>query len=162
MEEKMKNKEITKAAFEQVEKEAQEKKIAEIKAIVTETLRKLQETKKKIKELQEIEKILKLDIEDLKAGKLDLIAERQSKDLKAKETSVVVIIKEKEVIKEVSPWYWPYQITWQIPTLIHNYCSSESGMTISSISNSINIDCATAKSATIGTYDIDGNIINLR
>lgn len=173
----MSAKEITKQAFELAEKEARERKVAEVKAIVTETLKKLEQVRQEIKEKQEEERILKLDIEDLKNGKLDLIAERQAKDLKAKEVSVVLIIKEKEVIREVPVYYWPYHIYWQIPvpvyvqpvfTVTQPWCGATSNAiggtltsnTVGSFSNVI--DCSVAKDATIGAYSINGHIVHLR
>jgi hypothetical protein len=173
----MSDKDIAKTAFELAEKEAREQKISTVKAIVIETLKKLDDIRKQIKDLQEKERILKLDIEDLKAGKLDLIAERQEKDQKAKEVSVVVIVKEKEIIREVSPWYWPYYIHWQIPVPSYPlpivWCGN--GNTIPTLSNSNSgilglatsgysdfIDCSVAKDAVPGTYNVCEHTVHLR
>ena len=109
----MSEKDIAKKAFAELEEEKTNKQVAEVKKIVTRTLEKLDGVKKEIKKLQDEEKVLKMDIDDLKEGRLDRISERQEKDPEAKKVSVVVIIKEKEVVREVSPWYWPYQVIWQ-------------------------------------------------
>jgi len=172
----MTDKEITKMAFEQAEKEAREHRVAEVKEIVKRTLEKLDDVKGKINELREEEKILKLDIEDLKNGKLDLIAERQEKDKKARKVSVVYIIKEKTVVRDVSPWYWPYQVVWQEATYkpvydnntIYNTASTcllsngDSFTASNANSYSGTINCSIAKDAAVGTYNINGNITNLR
>ena len=112
-ENQMSDKEIAKKAFAEIEEEKSNKAVKQVKEIVTKTLEKLDGIKKEIKKLQDEEKVLKMDIDDLKEGRLDRISERQEKDPEAKKVSVVVIIKEKEVIREVSPWYWPYQVIWQ-------------------------------------------------
>lgn len=113
----MEDKEVVKEAFAAAEKDAREKQVEEVKRIVTKTLEKLDAVKKELKANHEQERILKMDIEDLKEGRLDRIAERQEKDPEAKKVSVVVIIKEKEIIREYipSPWYFPYQVIWQTP-----------------------------------------------
>jgi regulator of replication initiation timing len=186
----MSEKEIVKQAFAEAEKSAQEKQIKQVKEIVTKTLEKLDGIKKDIKKLQEEEKVLKMDIEDLKEGRLDRISERQEKDPEAKKISVVVIIKEKEVIREVSPWYWPYQVTWQYvpppiytqPVITYNTITAGNNYTLNSgsaggwagdvsttgystsamLSCGDTINCSVAKNATVGTYDIQGHIVHLR
>ena len=171
----MSDKELTKAAFEQAEKEARERKVAEVKAIVTETLEKLETVRKQIHDLQEEERILKLDIDDLKNGKLDLIAERQAKDPRAKGVSVVLIVREKEVVREVPVYYWPYHIYWQLPVPTYHtpevWCGTSAGNVLnnafltadSTQSNFTNvIDCSVARDAVAGTYNISGHVVHLR
>lgn len=167
----MTSKEIVKEGFAAAQNAAREKQIAEVKEIVIKTLEKLTRIKKEIKELRETEKILELDIDDLKQGKLDLIAERQEKDEKARETSVVVIIKEKEVIREVSPWYWPYQVIWQQPHIPTYYAGTTLGLNGTSnfatiattaVYNCSTISCSVAKDAVPGSYTVAGNTVNLR
>lgn len=171
-------KEIVKAGFELAEKEAREKSVNEVKLIVQRTLEKIEDVDKQIeqardslKKLEDQKKILKLDIEDLKDGKLDRIVERQEKDPEAKRISVVLIIKEKETIREVNPWYWPYQIFWQSvptyqPTIV---CTNGSypGSFTDIVGNTTNyncdyINCSVAKDATVGTYLIEGHAVHLR
>ena len=89
----MSEKDIAKKAFAELEEEKTNKQVAEVKKIVTRTLEKLDGVKKEIKKLQDEEKVLKMDIDDLKEGRLDRISERQEKDPEAKKVSVVVIIK---------------------------------------------------------------------
>lgn len=173
--------EIVKQGFADAEKELQNEKVSEVKKIVKKTLEKIRDLDKSIDELQEKRKILKLDIEDLKDGKLDRIVERQEKDEKAKQVSVVVIIKEKEVIREVSPWYWPYRIIWNQPTYVPAYPFIQPAVTwcTTAIDNSCTIasntytnvdtdlgrsyiNCSIAKDSTPGAYDVEGKVVNLR
>ena len=114
----MKEKDI-KRAYDLAQKEIEakknkehEKQVAEVKEIVKRTLEEIETLKEKKENIDEELKILKLDIDDLKAGKLERIKERQDKDPKSKGISII-IIKEKEVVKNVpSPWYQPYYIQW--------------------------------------------------
>jgi regulator of replication initiation timing len=166
---------IVKEAFEAAEKESREKQVGEVKKIVTKTLERLEEVRKEIRELNDERKILEMDIDDLKEGKLDRIVERQEKDPKAKQTSVVVIVKEREVIREVNPWYWPYQIIWRTPLAVPIeplpvWCTTTQGvgsgggvgMLTSGHTPYSTINCSVAKEATIGAYDIHGSVTHLR
>ena len=154
----MSEKEIVKQAYEMAEKESREKQVAEVKKIVTKTLEKLDAVRKDIKALREQEQALKLDIDDLKEGRLDRIAERQEKDPEAKKVSVVLIIKEKEVIREhypvYNPYYWPYTVVWQtpyIPTITTNtvYCGGASTALIGNCTSIENVGNVT--DASIGS-----------
>lgn len=174
---------IVKKAFAEAEKEAVNKQVAEVKKIVQKTLEKLEDTRKKMTELRETERLLKLDIDDLKAGKLNLIAERQEKDQKAKETSVVVIIKETVVERDYGPWYWPYRVVWPgyVPPYVQpivRYANNTqfSGLSLTSAVGAITdnnapietvnnfglITCSVAKDAAIGHYDVADRSIDLR
>lgn len=166
--------ELVKEGFALAEKELKEKQVQEVKKIVAKTLEKLEEVKKEIRELNEERKILEMDIEDLKDGKIDRIVERQEKDPKAKEVSVVVILKEKEVIREVNPWYWPYQVIWPpvvtttpispIPVW-YGSTSGEGVMSALTCGDSLGcntISCSVAKEATVGTYEVNGHPVHLR
>jgi hypothetical protein len=144
-----------KKAFEQAENELKEKRIDKVKEIVKKTLTKIEKLDDKIKDLQEERKLLRLDIDDLKAGRLDRIKERQEKDPKAKLVSVV-ILKEKPAVEYVNAYYQPYELTW-------NYTTGDSSyLGYAATSNGVYIDGSTAKLAAIGTYDINGHIIHLR
>jgi TolA-binding protein len=175
-------KEIVKKAVREAENSLKENQIAEVKKIVLKTLEKINkldkeidETKAEIKELEEQRKILRMDLDDMKEGRLDRISERQAIDKKAKEVSVVVIIKEKETIIERDRWHFPYQIIWQIPyqspntfqPVIYSDNSGDFNTTygITSSASSLSeptINCSVTKFATVGTYNVDGNVINLR
>lgn len=145
----MTEKEVVKKAFAAAQEDAKNKQVDEVKKIVTRTLEKLDAVKKELKAKHDEERILKLDIEDLKEGRLDRIAERQEKDPEAKKVSVVVIIKEKEIIREKeyipyqNPWFIPYAVTWNnpyTPTYTTNtiLCTSgTSNLTGSAVSGSV-------------------------
>ena len=136
---------LVKKAFESAEKELEDEKIAEIKKIVKATLEKLEEAQKDREEVIKRIQVLKKDLEDLKTGRLDRIAERQKIDKDAKAISVI-IVKEKEVVREkevpTRPWWQPYEIIW------NNADSHDLGYCTTS---SIEIT-GTSVSGTSGTY----------
>jgi len=180
--------EIVKEGVALAEKEAREKQVETVKKIVQKTLEKIDELNKRIDELQEERKILKMDLEDLKDGKLGRIQERQVKDEKARQTSVVII--EREVIRDHSypvpypvpypvypknPWYDLWTAKWN--TVYFSAGTSPMGGTAvgSSISNAMGgsgpltagsagmlINCSVAKDAAPGAYDVEGHVVNFR
>lgn len=180
----MTEKELVKTAFKEAEDSLRDKQKEEVKKIVKKTLEKLDSIKKEIKELREQEKLLELDIDDLKEGKLDRIVERQETDPKAKAVSVVIIIKEKETIREVPApyWYWPYTVYWQdkpatnypkwsstniVPGTEVRYASScqlSNGSVFSATADvpMATINCSVAKDYTPGCYVVNGTAVNLR
>ena len=169
-------KENVNEGYRLAQEELRQKQINEIKQIVLETLKKIDRLEKEkkvkkeeIKKLEDKIKILKSDIDDLKVGRVDRIVERQEKDPEASKISVVVIIKEKEVIKE--PWFQPYVIEhWNLPASQPVVPTVWCGTGIGDVtSNDVftgdcipTINCSVAKFAAIGTYNVEGNIINLR
>lgn len=172
-------KEIVKEALALAEKESREKKVQEVKKIITETLAKLKEQEKIRDEANKKIKYLKMDVDDFKMGRLDRMVERQEKDEEAKKTSVVVIIKEKETIREVSPWFFPYTVIWQTPIVTYPqpafYCGGNGTITTTDFVgtclttntcgaslNAVSINCSVAKDATVGAYNVGDEVINLR
>ena len=176
-----------KEGFQLAEKELRDNQIQEVKKIVLKTLEKLSEKQKAKISLEEEIRLLRMDIDDLKEGRLDRIQERQEKDEKAKQTSVVIIIKEKEIIREYTPWYQPYRVIWQTPLpsypLQPFYYTDNSGAEKVFVSNGISgniemsaltfansaptetscfISNCVAKDFTMGAYDVDGKVVNLR
>jgi hypothetical protein len=168
-----------KTVVESTEKEFEKKKLEQqkeaIKEIVQQTLEKIERLDNQIKELEDEKRILKLDIEDMKNGKLDLIEERQRKSEKARNTSLVII---KEIHKEYvpTPWYQPYYvvpnpISWPQPvvwcggtTITNNTAGVVTTTNTSScdLSNGMTFTCSAVKDNTIGAYEISGHIVNLR
>ena len=145
-----------KKVVELTEKEFQTKKEEQlkqaVKEIVQHTLERIDELDKEIKEREDSKRILKLDLEDLKNGKLDLIEERQKKDSKTAKISLVII---KEIISNnyyPQPiWIKPYAITWNPNTI---WCGSTSiGGTFT---------CSAVKENAIGAYDVHGKVVNFR
>ena len=163
----------------ELEQQQKDKQVAKIKEIVKKTLEALEKCKVDKDEVEKRIRYLRLDLEDLKEGKLDRIEERQAKDPDAKANSVIIIIKEKEVHHhhDYNPWYWPYTITvqnpvWYVPYPNPVYYSTNtiggsSNMVTydgssTTYSNGISINCSVAKDYSIGTYDINGKIVNFR
>ena len=63
--------------------------------------------------MQEKKKILKQDLDNIKAGRLDLIEERQKKDEKARHTSIIQVERIKEVHHyHYDRWYEPYRVIY--------------------------------------------------
>lgn len=177
---------IVKEGLELAEKEAREKAVQEVKKIAQKTLERIEEIDKEIstakdevKKLEDQKKILKMDIDDLREGKLDRISERQEKDPEAKKISVVLIIKEKTIIREVSPWYWPYTVIWQQPYVpaipvfttpviygdnsgLNNNCLLADGSVFNASYAGGTINCSVAKDATVGTYKVSDHVVHLR
>lgn len=125
-----------KKAFELAQNELEDKKeqenlkqIAEVKEIVKRTLEEIEVLKGKKSNIDEKLKILKLDIEDLKNGKLERIKERQDKDPKAKKISIIIIKQKEPTVPTQSSWYQPYYIKWntqQYPRDNQIFCDDES------------------------------------
>lgn len=156
-------------AFQSAENELKNKEIENFKEMVKATLEKLESKKKVRHDLDKEIQILKKDIDDLKAGRLDKIAERQSNDVEAEEIS---IIKVKEIIKEVpypipypsypsTPWYRPWEITW-----CGNSCNSNfnlgDGVAGSFSQHTTFLNASEAKYNTPGSYVLDdGTVKNI-
>ena len=107
---------IIKKAVESAEKEFEnnkkESKIKKIKEVVKKTLEQIESVDGRLKILQEEKKILKMDIDDLKAGRLDKIEERQFKSDTARHVSVF-IVKEKVIKERGTPCACPvYSNQW--------------------------------------------------
>lgn len=87
--EKYMTKEVLKQAFEDVQKEISSKEIEIYKEYFKKTLQKIEEKKKQKEQIEEELRILKLDLDELKEGKLEKIKERQVKSELANKVSVV-------------------------------------------------------------------------
>lgn len=108
-------KELITQAFEQAEKEAQEKEIAKIKQIVQSYLEEIRSKQEQHDNLGKEIKLLKSDLDDLKSGRLDKIEERQRVDEKARDISLIII-------KKIEKYYIPYY-PWRSPWMIE--CKSK-------------------------------------
>jgi len=148
-------------AEQEFQKEKESEQIKAVKEIVQKTLEKIDEIDKEIKELEEEKRILRLDIDDMKSGKLNLIAERQKKDDRARNTSIV-IIKEKEVIRNYPYWTRPYEIMWQSDDSWGNNVTYCQNTTSTTLSNGMTINCSVVKDNAIGAYMVHNKIVNLR
>ena len=182
-------KDIIKKAVSLAEKEAQEKEINRIKEIVQSYLEEIDEKNKKKQVLDKDIRILKKDLDDIKSGRLDKIEERQEKDKRAREVSLIIVHRiEKEYIP-MTPWHSPFEITWNPWYSSSVSCSSGSGgdlsitggcdyVTTVSDSCTSSVHTYSAQSVTCGSpcqplcgttfskfssgaYDVGGQIVNL-
>lgn len=76
-------------AFKEAEKELEKDRIKEIKDVMKSILQAIQNEKEKKIQAEENLRLLKLDMEDLRAGKIEKIKERHEKSKKAKEISPI-------------------------------------------------------------------------
>lgn len=151
-------------AVDLAHEEVKKKEIESLKLVIKATLEKINAIEKQIRELEAERKILKLDIADFKEGRLDRIEDRQKNDKKAKEVSVV------EVIREVhyhpyDLWYQPYVIKTLPVTYPYNnvvYCNSTTSTSPLTATSCFTITGSLAKLNTAGTYMIDNNAVHLR
>ncbi len=127
---------IIKEAFDSVELEENERKkeeerikkekeISKIKNVVKAHLQKIDFLDEQIRKLQEEKAVVKSDLEDLKAGRLDKIEERQKTDPTIKEKSIIIIERIVEKYIPDYPWRSPYDITWNTySTSPNSICTS--------------------------------------
>ncbi len=177
------DKEKAKKAAELAEKELQEeeeqKQIDLIKKAIKQTLEAIKNKEKGRCKLNKEIKTLKQDIDNIRAGRLDLIAERQEKDEEAKKTSIIEVIKVKEIHHHhhYDRWYEPYRIIYKEPYW-STYCGDSTAditdyntttLTDGSSSNDLSlttavnyVNCSIAKGASAGTYKLDsGDCVTL-
>ncbi|MBA7574319.1 hypothetical protein ES708_16124 [subsurface metagenome] len=168
---KEKAKKAAELAEKELHEEEEQKQIDLIKKAIKQTLEAIKQKEKERTKLNKEIKTLKQDIDNIRAGRLDLIAERQGKDDEAKKTSII------EVVKEVhhhhyDRWYEPYKIIWKEPywttyTDCGNAIVDTSGdYTIYNASDTLSlttaVNCSIAKGASAGTYKLDsGDCVTL-
>lgn len=148
------SKRLVELAEKELKENKERKQVELIKFAVWQTLEKIEKKTNEKKELEKEIKILKLDIDNIKAGKLELIEERQKKDERVKNTSVVIIEREKIIEKSSSlssPWYEPYKI---YPIWVD---STDCYPSVDWATETIN--CSVAKSASSGTYKLNNGTI---
>jgi hypothetical protein len=169
------NEKDVKKAFDLAQKEVaaekekkHEEQVQKVKDIVKRTLEEIEKLKDEKSQIDEKLKILKLDIDDLKQGKLERVKERQDKDPQAKKVSVFII--EKVIKKEPSPWYWPWIVRWNTDVYpIYDVTYNNTGVNnLVGFSTSLNnvasfyVTNSSAKDNTIGAYTIEDKTVNLR
>lgn len=76
-------------AVQQAKKELEKEQIEEIKEMIKETLEAIEEKKAEIADSQKDLLILKQDLKDIEAGRLNRIKERKDKDKRAREISKI-------------------------------------------------------------------------
>lgn len=155
-------KDTTRRAYSEAEKEMRERQIKALKELVLKTLEKL-EAEKKARDLAMANiRVLQKDLEDMRAGRLDRIEERQKKDPKAKEVSVAVIerviVKEEHhhhehYIIEPSRWYEPWKITYG------PFMTAAGGTTITNENAGFTLNNSIAADYSGGAYTLSTGII---
>ncbi|MBA7557084.1 hypothetical protein ES705_49818 [subsurface metagenome] len=168
---KDKAKKAAELAEKELKEEKEQKQIDLIKKAIKQTLEAIRTKEKERTELNKEIKTLKQDIDNIRAGRLDLIAERQEKDDEAKKTSIIEVIKEKEVHHHhhYDRWYEPYRIIWNepiinIPTVWTTTTSMpcDSTLAVTDASDYTVVNCSIAKDAYAGTYQLDsGDCVTL-
>jgi hypothetical protein len=171
--------EMIKTVIDATEKSHQERKQdavrEKVKKIVQEYLEHIDSLDEKIDELQGEKKQLKLTLEDLKSGKLDVLKERLEKDPKAKVN--IIEIHEIHHHDPYNPFYTPWIINYPVyPTAPYNpivpwqnpvvYCGATSGGqaggTVGSIEAQFTVNGSDCKAYSVGTYTVSGNAVNFR
>ena len=177
-----KAKKAVELAEKELQEEAEKKQIQLIKKAIKQTLESIKQKEKERTKLNKEIKTLKQDIDNIRADRLDLIAERQEKDEEAKRTSIIEVIKEKEIHHHhYDRWYEPYRIIWNEPYLCPSIWTTENlgtacDTTTADISGNYTyynannsdavlsnlVNCSIAKDAYAGTYQLDsGDCITL-
>ena len=168
-----KAKKAVELAEKELKQEEEQKQIDLIKKAIKQTLEAIK-TKEVVRtKLNKEIKTLKQDIDNIRAGRLDLIAERQEKDDEAKRTSIIEVVKEKEVHHHhYDRWYEPYRIIWKYEPLYGTggiYSNSDFWTTTTSNTDDLTyttavnyVNCSIAKDAFAGTYQLDsGDCVTL-
>jgi len=167
----MDNKKAAELAEKELKEEEEQRQIDLIKKAIKQTLEAIKTKEKERTKLNKEIKTLKQDIDNIRAGRLDLIAERQEKDDEAKKTSII------EVVKEVhhhhyDRWYEPYRIIYKEPYWT-TYCGTADSTCYGtftttdsndlSLTTAVNyVNCSIAKGASAGTYKLDsGDCVTL-
>ncbi len=185
------DKQTVKAGYEQARKEIETQEVAHVKEMVLATLRRIEELKAGIRDIkaekerlmqehdsaiaesEKTIKLLRMDIEDLKNGKLERIEERQAVDKKAAEAAVIIVKRVTEPVYVPVPYpmtqpqpYSPFNpspsgpIVWcgQINPTYSN-C-----MTVNTQENGwTELSCvASLSTAVSGAYDVGTSIVHIR
>lgn len=153
-------KKLAASAIIEAEKEKQEQEIKKIKEIVKSYLEKIFKAEEKRKEIDTEIKTLKADLENLKAGRLDRIMEKQEKDKEHDKYTLIIIKKiEKEYIP-YQPWRSPWIVEWKSQSSQHLYTTISTNLT--NVSTDSCVYTGTSfQNFCGGTYNIGGKIINL-
>lgn len=169
------NKEIAKKAFESAENELTDKAVEKLKLVIKSTLERVRSIEESIDKLQEEKKILKLDLEDLKEGRLDRIEERQLNDKKSKDVSAVEVVKEIHHHHHYEWWNQPYVIKVKPVKWYDNIVYSDSigdpvfalGCSTTELSNGTSVSFTAtgslSKNNAVGTYHLtNDDVVHFR
>ncbi len=166
---------ILKTAVALAEKEVQEKEINRVKEIVKDYLRRIKEKTDERAIVDKELSLLKKDLDDFKAGRLDKVAERQKIEPLAPKIVIITRI-EKEYIP-ARPWYSPFEIQYPViplrntPFIGYNDSINDIKLchvgnnaifgTAGTVSPNMNMVANVFKNFAGGAYNVDGNIVNL-
>lgn len=164
-----KKKDLHKQAFEEAKEEFKKKRVKEVKELVLKTLEKLEAVKKRKARMEEEERILKLDLEDLRQGNFEKVKERQDKSKVAKDVSVDIPDSLLELTRTITGGnrndsvtvpYRPYgkdNAMWYVDTqgINNTFLSSQTGSTASgNVSFTLTATSLGWKDMTAGTYNV--------
>lgn len=175
------DKEIIKKGFAEAEKQQQEQEVQKVKEIVQKHLEKIAYHQEHAKDHAEKAKLLRKDLDDLKAGRLDRIEERQEKDAKAKEVRIIEVHRIVEKYIPLQPWYSPFNVVLVRPSgfgsittaigtgytvatsaIATNAVYLGGATTTGTIASNLNtLTGATCSAFASGTYIVAGNPLNL-
>ncbi len=169
---KEKAKKAAELAEKELKEEEEQKQIDLIKKAIKQTLEAIKTKEGERTKLNKEIKTLKQDIDNIRAGRLDLIAERQEKDDEAKKTSIIEVVKEVHHHHHYDRWYEPYKIIYKEPYWTTCYGDSTADLTCydtTTLTNSSDdltlttaVNCSIAKCASAGTYKLDsGDCVTL-
>lgn len=169
---KEKAKKAAELAEKELKEEEEQKQIDLIKKAIKQTLEAIKQKEEGRTKLNKEIKTLKQDIDNIRAGRLDLIAERQEKDEEAKKTSIIEVVKEVHYHHHYDRWYEPYRIIYKEPywttyTDCGNAIVDTPGdytiyNTSDTLSLTTTVNCSIAKGASAGTYKLDsGDCVTL-
>lgn len=170
---------IIKTAVELAEKELQEKEIERVKNIVKDYLKEISEKSGKKAVLDKEILLLKKDLDDFKAGRLDKIEERQK--IEPLSPKIVIITRIEHEYVPARPWFSPFNIQYPIIPLIPTvtsiasttFCGTQylssgaacnsltlGGNSLSSLSSSVGASVGRASCINIPKTDIEivGNV----
>lgn len=161
-----------KEAFQSAEQEIEEKSITQLKQTIKQILQKKKDIEEERDELDEEIKLLKQDIDDFKAGRLDKVKERHENDDRCDKVFPITIniIKQEIVTK---PWTWTYEVFPRVlygnatyTSLGANTCNAIGAMVTTTSSaiggtNTMYLTGNTAQAFTSGSYNLNSGIVNL-
>lgn len=157
-----------KKAFEAAEQELQEKDVQHLKGIIKNLLQSKKDKEKKRDEIDAEIKVIKQDIDDFKAGRLDKIKERHDINPDADKSSpinIIIVNDNSRRVYPTQPWRWNYEVQW-LPAVWNISTTTGTGTyligrsTSTATAGSINtVYCSGQAAATFtsGTYHLGEN-----
>jgi phage baseplate assembly protein gpV len=157
---------ITKKAFQAAEQALEDKEVARLKGIITNLLTRKKDKEAQLDELGEDIKVIKQDIEDFKAGRLDKIKERHDTNPRADRSSpitITIINDNSRITYAQQPWKWNYGVVWggNTSSQIGWTSASVSAMNLANATNTVYLSGTTASTFTSGTYTVNGGSVSL-